>query len=91
MADDLLLRATGAAGRDLQVRFMRGEERIVRAAVRHKAGALLRGQKQRLMRCWNDLCFLAGGFTLADNAEVSGAGTASAGLPGCASNGDTEK
>lgn len=24
--DDLLLRATGAAGRDLQVRFMRGEE-----------------------------------------------------------------
>ena len=35
--------ATGAAGRDLQVRFMRGEERIVRAAARHKAGALLRG------------------------------------------------
>lgn len=25
------------------------------------------------------------------NAKVSGAGTASAGLPGCASNGDTEK
>jgi len=40
--DDLLGRAAGTAGGNLQVRAMCGETWIVRAAARHKAGMLVR-------------------------------------------------
>lgn len=42
MADDLFWGTEGTAGRDLQVCCMRGEEWIVPAAGRDKAGMLVR-------------------------------------------------